>query len=76
MDLLLWITFAFIIIGFVALLTMKKGMESKVDFVKANIASEESSTNAKSVIWWIWSTIAWGVVSISLVVWCFHNYFG
>lgn len=34
MDLLLWVTIGFIIIGFVVLASMKKGMESKVAFIK------------------------------------------
>ncbi|WP_026690437.1 hypothetical protein [Alteribacter aurantiacus] len=76
MDLLLWITIGFILIGFVALISMKKGMESKVAFIKANIESEESSTKAKSITRWMWSTTAWGIVSMFLVVWCFHHYFG
>ena len=76
MDLLLWITIGFIIIGFVVLTSMKKGMESKVAFIKANPEDEENSSKAKSVIWWIWSTVAWGMVSIFLVVRCFHHYFG
>ncbi|WP_419961760.1 hypothetical protein [Psychrobacillus sp. BM2] len=76
MDLLLWITIGFIIIGFVVLTSMKKGMESKVAFIKVNMEDEENSLKAKSVIWWIWSTTAWGIVSIFLVVWCFHNHFG
>ena len=76
MDLLLWITIGFIIIGFVVLTSMKKGMESKVAFIKANMEEEENSSKAKSVIWWIWSTTAGGIVSMFLVVWCFHNHFG
>ncbi|MGE7841662.1 hypothetical protein ACQKNX_12790 [Lysinibacillus sp. NPDC093712] len=76
MDLLLWITIGFIIIGFVVLISMKKDMESKVAFIKANIEDEENSSKSKSVIWWIWSTMAWGLVSMFLVVWCFHNHFG
>ena len=76
MDLLLWITIGFIIIGFVVLTSMKKGMESKVAFIKANIEDEGNSSKAKSVIWWLWSTSAWGIVSMFLVVWCFHNHFG
>ncbi|MFD2681904.1 hypothetical protein [Bacillus seohaeanensis] len=76
MDLLLWITIGFIIIGFVVLTSMKKDMESKVTFIKANMEDEENSSKAKSVIWWIWSTIAWGIVSMFLVVWCFHDHFG
>lgn len=76
MDLLLWITIGFIIIGFVVLTSMKKGMESKVAFIKANMEDEGNSSKAKSVIWWLWSTTARGIVSMFLVVWCFHNHFG
>lgn len=76
MDLLLWITIGFILIGFVVLISMKKGMENKVALTKVNMEDEENLSKAKSVIWWIWSTTAWGIVSILLVVWCFHNYFG
>ncbi|MEF7494411.1 MULTISPECIES: hypothetical protein [Lysinibacillus] len=71
MDLLLWITIGFIIIGFIVLTSMKKGMESKVAFI-----NEENSFKAKSVIWWIWSSTAWGIVSMFLVIWCFHHYRG
>ncbi|WHY87361.1 hypothetical protein QNH39_05760 [Neobacillus novalis] len=76
MDLLLWITIGFIIIGFVVLTSMKKGMESKLAFITANMEVEESSTKAKSIIWWIVSTTAWGIVSMILIVWWFHNHFG
>ncbi|ATP42418.1 hypothetical protein CSE16_09870 [Solibacillus sp. R5-41] len=76
MDLLLWITIAFIIIGFVVLTSMKKGMESKLAFITVNMEGEESSTKDKSIIWWILSATAWGIVSMILVVWCFHNNFG
>ncbi|ACA40075.1 conserved hypothetical protein [Lysinibacillus sphaericus C3-41] len=50
---------------------MKKGMESKVAFI-----NEENSFKAKSVIWWLWSSTAWGIVSMFLVIWCFHHYRG
>ena len=76
MDLLLSITIGFIIIGFVVLTSMKKGMESKLAFIKANMEDEESSKKAKSIIWWIVSTTAWGIVSMILIVWWFHNHFG
>ena len=75
-DLVLWITVGFIITGFVVLVSMKKRMESNVAYIKANIEDEGNSSKAKSVIWWIWSTVAWGIVSIFLVAWCFRNYFG
>ena len=76
MDLLLWITIVFIIMGFVVLTSMKKGMESKLAFITANMEGEESSKKAKSIIWWIVSTTAWGIVSMILIVWWFHNHFG
>lgn len=50
MDLLLWITIGFIIIGFVVLTSIKKGMESKLAFIKVNMEGEESLTKAKSII--------------------------
>lgn len=34
MDLLLWITVGFIIIGFVVIVSMKKNMESKLALIK------------------------------------------
>ncbi|MGD7024277.1 hypothetical protein FZC79_05045 [Rossellomorea vietnamensis] len=78
MDLLLWITIVFIIVGFAVLTFMKKGMESKLAFITANMEDEESSTKAKtgSIIWWIVSAAAWGIVSMFLIVWCFYNHFG
>ncbi|WP_413378736.1 hypothetical protein [Alkalihalobacillus sp. 1P02AB] len=76
MDLLLWITIGFIIIGFVVLISMKKNMESKLAFIIENMNSEESSEKTKSIVWWIVSTVAWGIVSMILIIWWFHNYFG
>ena len=75
MDLLLWITIGFVMIGFVVVFSMKKGMESKVAYIKANVEDEGNPSKAKSVIWWIWGTVAWGIVSMFLAVWCFQNYF-
>lgn len=76
MDVLRWAGIGFIIIGFVVLMSMKKGMESKLAFIRANKETEESSKKAQSIIWWIVSTTVWGVVSIIVIVWSFHNYFG
>ncbi|MCR8848294.1 hypothetical protein NQ095_07760 [Rossellomorea sp. SC111] len=73
MDLLLWITIVFILIGFIALTSMKSGMENKLAYIKANSEAEESLTKAKSIIWWIVSATAWGIVSMFLIVWCFHR---
>ena len=74
MDLLLWIAIGFIITGFAVLISMKKDMESKVAFIKANPEDEGNSSKAKSVIWWVWGTIGFGIVSMYLVVWYFDNY--
>lgn len=76
MDLLLWITISFIVIGFVVIFSMKKRMESRVAFLKSNTESEGDFSKANPVIWWIWGTVAWGIVSMFLVVRCFQNYFG
>ncbi|RLL48462.1 hypothetical protein D8M04_04155 [Oceanobacillus piezotolerans] len=76
MDILLWITIGFIIIGFVVLTSLKKGMESKLAFITENMEGKESSAKAKSIIWWIVSTTAWGIVSMILIFWCIHNHIG
>lgn len=76
MDLLVWITIGFIISGFVALVSKKKTMENELVFIKANMESEESLIKTKSLVWWIVITGAWGIVSIILIVWSFHNHFG
>lgn len=75
-DVLLWITIGFIIAGFAVLFSMKKGMESKVAFIKANPEGEGNSSKAKSVICWVWGAAGFGVVSMYLVVWYFDHYFG
>jgi len=54
---------------------MKKGMESKVAFIKANTEDEGNSTKAKAVIWWICGAFAWGIVSMYFFVRCFDTYF-
>ncbi|WP_229594500.1 hypothetical protein [Rossellomorea vietnamensis] len=76
MDLLLWVTIGFIIIGFIVLISMKTSMEYKLAYITANSEDMESSVKAKSIIWWIASTTVWGMVSMILIVWCFHNHFG
>lgn len=76
MDLLLWITIGFIIIGFIVLFSMKTSMENKLAYITANSEGEESSVKAKSIIWWIASATVWGVVSMFLIVWYFHSHFG
>ncbi|MCA0151097.1 hypothetical protein LCD52_20370 [Rossellomorea vietnamensis] len=76
MDLLLWITIGFIIIGYIVLTSMKTSMENKLAYIKANSEDEKSSVKAKSIIWWIASTTVWGIVCMILVVWYFHHHLG
>jgi RsiW-degrading membrane proteinase PrsW (M82 family) len=69
MDLLLWITVGFIVIGLVVLLSMKKSMERKVALIIENEESMESKQiSNKPVIWWIVGATVWGLVSMLLVV--------
>ena len=69
MDLLLWITVGFIVIGFVVLASMKKSMERKVALIIENEESMESKQiSNKPVIWWIVGATVWGLVSMFLVV--------
>ncbi len=68
MDSSLWIIIGFIIIGFVVLVSLKKSMESKLAYIKANMENKENSIKTKSIIWWIVSVAAWGIVSIILIV--------
>ena len=55
---------------------MKKDMESKVAFIKANTEDEGNSSKAKAVIWWICGVTSWGIVSMYFFVRYFDNYFG
>ncbi|WP_017187358.1 hypothetical protein [Alkalibacillus haloalkaliphilus] len=74
MNSLLGITVGFIIIGFVVLISFKGSMESRL--AKVNMEGDEGPTKTNPVVWWIVSTVIWGLISIILVVWSFHNYFG
>ncbi|WP_210467939.1 hypothetical protein [Sporosarcina sp. 6E9] len=75
MDSLLWITVSFIVIGFVALFSMKKGMERKLALIKENeISMESEQISPKPIIRWIWGSFLWGIVSIILIVWSFSVY--
>lgn len=54
MNLLIWITIGFIVIGFFILVSMKKSMEMKVSLIienENNIESKQISN--KPIIWWI-----------------------
>ena len=72
MDLLLWITVGFIVIGFVVLASMKKSMERKVALIIENEESKQIST--KPVVWWIVGATVWGLVSMFLIVRSFSVY--
>lgn len=68
MDLFLWLTVSFILIGFTFFGFTAKGIERKVDLIREN---EESMTgkqmSTKPVIWWIVGVAVFGVASMSLV---------
>lgn len=72
---LLWIIISFCTIGLIILVSLKKRMENKLAFIKAAGESEESARASRSIIWWIVSSVAWGIVSMSLVSWWFNRYF-
>ena len=75
MGLLLWVTVGFIVIGFVVLVSMKKGMERKVALIIANKESLESKQiSTKPVVWWIVGATVWAIVSIFLIVRSFSVY--
>ena len=75
MDLLLWITVGFIVIGFVVLASMKKSMERKVALIIDNEESTESKQiSTKPVVWWIVGATVWGLVSMFLIVRSFSVY--
>lgn len=56
MNLLFWITFAFIIIGSVILAFIRRNVKSK------------KITSPKTIVWFIVGTTVWGITSIFLVV--------
>ncbi len=68
MDLLLWFTIAFFVIGFVVLMVVRRSMNQRVELLKNNPDLEDGEQIAKPVIWFIWGSVAWGVVSMALVV--------
>ena len=73
---LLWITVSFIVIGFVVLVSMKKGMEARVNLIVENKESiERNQLSSKPVIWWIVGATVWGIVSMYLIVQSFSNYY-
>lgn len=75
MDLLIWITTGFIVIGIIVLVSMKKSMERKVALIIENKESMESKQiSTKPVVWWIVGATVWGIASIFLIVQSFYVY--
>ena len=74
MDLLLWITVGFIVIGFVVLASMKKSMERKVAIIENKESMESKQISTKPVVWWIVGATVWGLVSMFLIVRSFSVY--
>jgi hypothetical protein len=59
-DILLWFTVGFFLIGFLVL-----------TFMKRNVERNKSTTSF--IIWWIVGSTAWGGTSIFLIVWWFNK---
>lgn len=75
MNLLLWVTVCFIVVGLFVLMSMKKGMEERMALSienKDGMAGEQ--TSAKPVVWWIVGATVWGLASMLLIVWSFSVY--
>lgn len=76
MDLLLWVTISFIVIGFTVLFYLKKGMEIKLAHIQKKSEDEENMKKEKSIIWWIRGAVVWGIMSMLLIVLNFYYNFG
>lgn len=75
MDYFLWLSFGFIIIGFIILISMKKSMERKLAFIIENKDNPKSEqTDTKPIIWWIIAAVIWAIISILLIVLLFSVY--
>ncbi|QKS70494.1 hypothetical protein FLK61_27465 [Paenalkalicoccus suaedae] len=66
-----WLALAFVIVGFTSLLSTKKEMERRLREVQSQPDNVEHSRLLSSLVWWIVSTVLWGIVSVLLVVWLF-----
>ena len=72
MNLLLWITVGFIVVGLLVLVSMKKGMEERVALAIENKdGMEGKQTLTKPVVWWIAGATVWGLASMLLILWSF-----
>lgn len=75
MNVLLWITVGFIVIGLFILISMKKSMEERVALAIENMDGMEGNQQSiKPVVWWIVGATVWGLVSMLLIVWFFSVY--
>lgn len=75
MNLLLWITVGFIVIGLFVLISMKKSMEERVALAIENMDGMEGNQQSiKPVVWWIVGVTVWGLVSMLSIVWFFSVY--
>ncbi|WP_041123932.1 hypothetical protein [Jeotgalibacillus alimentarius] len=72
MNLLWWTTIAFFMIGLIVLLVASRSVKARLGYVKNNPDADPAAV--KPVIWYIRATTIWGVISIGLVVSCFHVY--
>lgn len=68
-----WILFPIMLLisgsGFVVLYLRKRKVENNLSLIKKNYETEAMTQEVNSIIWWIVMTGAWGVVSITILVW-------
>ena len=76
MDILIWTTIVFVVVGFILLLITSKMMDVKILFLDKRLQRKRDTAQARRAMWWMWGAIAWLVISMTLVVWWFVTYLG
>lgn len=76
MDILMWTTFGFVVVGFFLLLITSKMMDIQILFLDKRLQRKRNSAQAKCGMWWMWGAVAWLIMSMSLVVLSFVNFLG
>ncbi|MDQ0185376.1 hypothetical protein J2S16_001942 [Cytobacillus kochii] len=76
-NLLHWMILFIIVSGFITVASMKKRMENKLARLVAQgeNGAYKRNRDMQVIIYWILGTVAWGVVSIFLIIWSFNDFF-
>lgn len=76
-NLLHWMILFIIVYGFITVASMKKRMENKLARLVAQgeNGAYKRNRDMQAIIYWILGTVAWGVVSIFLIIWSFNDFF-